>query len=245
MENATTIALSRLVAQQRAMDITAGNIANATTPGFRTERLMFSDFLVRQPGHTVPGDTKLVYAQDRASYRDRQSGPLTRTANPLDLALTGDGYFTVGTKAGPRLTRAGHFSLAADGTVIDDAANPLLDAAGQPIRASSADTTFTVTGDGVLASENGPIATIGVVAPADPLKLKDEGGRLLNASDTSTGKSPDSRVMQGTIEESSVKPTVEVTRMMTELREFQFVTQFIQSEGDRQQGAIDKILRHS
>lgn len=245
MENATTIALSRLVAQQRAMDITAGNIANATTPGFRTERLMFSDFLVRQPGHGAPGDTMLVYAQDRASYRDREAGPLTRTADPLDLALAGDGYFTVGTKAGPRLTRAGHFGLAADGTVVDDAANPLLDAAGKPIRTSPADTNLTVSGDGVLASENGPIATIGVVTPADPLKLKDEGGRLLNASDTSTAKTPASRVLQGAIEESSVKPTVEVTRMMTELREFQFVTQFIQGEGDRQQAAIDKILRRS
>ena len=243
MENATTIALSRLVAQQRSMDVTAGNIANAGTPGFRTERMMFSDFLVRQRGGATPGDSTLVYAQDRATYRDRQPGPLTRTANPLDLAIGGDGYFTVRTPTGPRLTRAGHFGLAADGTVVDDSANLLLDAGGQPIRTSPADTTLKVTGDGVLASENGPIATIGVVTPADPLKLKDEGGRLASASDTSTAKTPDPRVMQGAIEESSVQPTIEVTRMMTELREFQFVTQFIQGEGDRQQGAIYKILR--
>ncbi len=244
MENATTIALSRLVAQQRAMDVTAGNIANANTPGFRTERMMFSDFLVHQHGARTVGDSTLVYAQDRASYRDRQPGPLAHTANPLDLALGSDGYFTVKTQAGPRLTRAGHFGLGPDGTVVDDAGNALLDAGGQSIRASPADTALTVTSDGMLASENGPIATIGVVTPVDPLRLKDEGGRLSNASETSTAKTVAPRVMQGAIEESSVQPTVEVTQMMTELREFQFVTQFIQGEGDRQQNAIDKILRH-
>ena len=45
MENATTIALSRLVAQQRAMDVVAGNIANASTPGYKAERMLFSDWL--------------------------------------------------------------------------------------------------------------------------------------------------------------------------------------------------------
>ncbi len=243
MENATTIALSRLVAQQRAMDVTAGNIANAATPGYRTERMMFSDFLVRQHGTAAPGDSTLVYAQDRASYRDRQSGPLTHTANPLDLAIGGDGYFTLRTPTGPRLSRAGHFGLAPDGGVIDDSGNPLLDSAGQPIRTSPADSTLRVTADGVLASENGPIGTIGIVTPADPLQLKGEGGRLLNATATTTAKTADPKVTQGAIEGSSVLATVEMTRMMTELREFQFVTQFVQGEGDRQQNAIDKILR--
>jgi flagellar basal-body rod protein FlgF len=50
-------------------------------------------------------------------------------------------------------------------------------------------------------------------------------------------------VIQGAIEESNVQPTLEITRMMTDLREFQFTTQFLQAEGDRQQSAIDKITQ--
>ncbi len=48
--------------------------------------------------------------------------------------------------------------------------------------------------------------------------------------------------MQGAIEQSNVQPVMEVTRMMNNLRQFQFVTQMVQAEGDRQQNAIDKLL---
>ncbi len=98
MQNTTTIALSRMTAQQRSLDVTAGNIANASTPGYRAERLVFSDFLVRNNGRDIPrGAETVTFTQDRASYRDQASGPLTHTSNPLDIALGSDGYFSVET----------------------------------------------------------------------------------------------------------------------------------------------------
>ena len=48
--------------------------------------------------------------------------------------------------------------------------------------------------------------------------------------------------MQGAIEQSSVQSVTEVTRMMNDLRQFQFVTQMVQAESDRQQNAIEKLL---
>ena len=49
------------------------------------------------------------------------------------------------------------------------------------------------------------------------------------------------QVVQGAIESSNVQPITEMTRMMQMEREFQFMTQFVQSEGDRQQSAIDTL----
>ena len=93
MELTTDIALSRLVAQQRALDVTATNLANASTPGFKAERVVFSDWLSRQTGTSAPrGGGTVAFTQDRATYRDRQAGPVQHTANPLDLAVGGDGY---------------------------------------------------------------------------------------------------------------------------------------------------------
>lgn len=245
MDNTTTIALSRLVAQQRALDVTATNIANASTPGFRAERMLFTDWLVKQtaPGQP-PGASEMAFTQDRATYRDTQPGTLTHTANPLDLAIGGiDGYFTVRTPNGPRLTRAGHFSLSATGQIVDDSGNPLLDTAGQPIQVATADTNLTVAADGTLNSENGQIGKIGVVTPADPQKLQAEGGRLFNATSTTTSPVATPKLIQGAIEDSNVVPTLELTRMMNDLREFQFVSQFIQGEADRQQSVIDKLTQ--
>jgi flagellar basal-body rod protein FlgF len=72
MDIVSSIAASRLVAQQRAMDVIADNIANANTPGFKAERVQFSDWLSRQNGHLgTQGDRSIAYAQDRATWREQ------------------------------------------------------------------------------------------------------------------------------------------------------------------------------
>jgi flagellar basal-body rod protein FlgF len=242
MQNASYVALSRLAAQQRAMDVIADNIANAGTPGFKASRVLFSDWLARQTGTDAPrGGETIAYTQDRATYREQQPGPLSHTGNPLDLAITGDGYFTVSTPQGPRLTRAGRFSLMPDGTVADAAGDALRDSIGRPLQVATSDTQLTVAGDGTLSSENGQIGKIGVVAPQDPMRLAPEGA-LLSRADTPTAPVAAPKIVQGAVEESNVQPIAEMTRMTAGLREFQFVSQFIQGEADRQQSAIDKIL---
>ena len=241
MDNATTIALSRLSAQSRAMDMIAGNLANMSTPGFRAERMVFSDWLSSQSNTTMPrGDRQLAYTQDRATYRDQAEGTLTQTGNPLDLALSGDGFFTVRTAAGTRLTRAGRFTLQATGTITDEAGNALLDTNNQPMTVSAADTKLTVTADGAISSQNGPIGKIAIVKPNDQNRMTAEGGRLFRA-DVPTTPVGAPRIVQGAVEDSNVQPVAELVRMMSTERDFQFVTQFVEAEGQRHQSAIDKI----
>ncbi len=245
MDTTTTIALSRLMAQQRAMDVTAANIANAGTPAYRAERVQFSDWLLREPaGGEPPGGRVLSYTQDRATWRVQQAGPLSHTGNPFDLALGNpDAWFTVQTGNGPRLTRAGHFMLNAGGQVIDPDGNALLDRNGRPLTLAPADTRITVAGDGTVSSENGQIGSIGTVSPGDAGRLRAEGSRLFaDAPGDRTNPVARPALVQGAIEESNVQPIIEINRMTDDLREFQFVTQFVQGEADRQQGAIDKIL---
>jgi flagellar basal-body rod protein FlgF len=238
MDITSNVATSRLVAQQRTMDVIADNIANANTPGYKAERTQFSDWLSRQPS---PSERSVTYTQDRATWREQQAGTLTHTGNPLDLALTGDGYFTVNTPRGPRLTRDGRFNLLPSGTVADAAGDALLDSNGQPVQLSTTDTTVTVAGDGTISSENGQLAKVGVVRPNDPMQMQAEGNTLFASGSTTTPvASPD--IVQGAMEDSNVQPVMEVTRMMDGERQFQFMIQFIQAESDRQQSVIDKLL---
>ena len=75
MEIVSNVAASRLVAQQRVMEVIADNIANASTPGFKAERMQFSDWLSRQGGTDVPqGDRSIAYTQDRATWRELARG---------------------------------------------------------------------------------------------------------------------------------------------------------------------------
>jgi flagellar basal-body rod protein FlgF len=241
MDNTINIALSRLSVQQHAMEVVANNLANMSTPGYRAERMVFADWLNTQSsGATPPGDRKLAFTQLRATYRDQSEGSITTTANPLDLALSGNGFFTVQTANGTRLTRAGRFSLQNDGTIADESGNPLLDTSGQPMRVSQADTELTVKGDGSLSSQNGPLGQVAVVTPNDPNRLTAEGGRLFRA-DVPTTPVAQPKIIQGALEDSNVQAISEVTRMITSERDFQFVAQFVEAEGQRKQTAIDKM----
>ena len=242
MDITIALAASRLVAQQRASDVTANNIAKANTPGFRTERVQFSDWISQQANTaSVPGGRSISYAQDRATYREQQPGTLTHTANPFDLALTGDGYFTVNTANGPRLTRDGRLGPMPDGTLADSSGNPVLDTNGKPIQIGTTDTQVTIAGDGSVTTENGQVGKIGVVRPTDPMKLRAEGATNF-VSDAPTVPVTAPGLVQGAVEGSNVQPVLEVTRMMDNERQFQFVTQLVQAEGDREQQTIDKLL---
>ena len=245
MEMPTYVALSRMDAQSRALEVVAGDIANASTPGFKATHALFSDWLDVQRGvKAPPGGRTVAFTQDRATYRDSQSGTVTHTGNPFDLAIAGQGFFTVSTPRGPRLTRAGRFSPAPDGTLADEEGNPVLDTQGQPIRLSQAAKDVTVTADGTISTAEGPIGKIGVVQPADGNQLQTEGGRLLLAN-TPTQPVTSPALIQGAVEDSNVQSIVEITRMMTLLREFQFTSQFVQGESDRQQKAIDTLLKQT
>ena len=241
MELPTNIALSRLAAQQRALDVTASNLANASTPGFKASRVLFTDWLSAQTGTAAPaGDRKVAYTQDKATYREQQPGPMQNTSNPLDLAIGGEGYFTVGTSRGPRLTRAGHFTQLPNGTIGDMDGNALLSSTGAPLRIAPTDSNITVTADGTVSTESGEVGRIGIVAPSDANRMTAEGNRNLRA-DADTAAVPNAKVVQGAVEDSNVQAITETTRMMSDLRSFQFTTQFVQSESERMQSAIDKI----
>jgi flagellar basal-body rod protein FlgF len=242
MNIASLVAASRLVALDRSIDVTAMNIANVNTPGFQASRVQFSDWLSpQQNGAALPGERQVAFTQDRATWRDAQPGTSTQTGNPFDLSLGDGGFFTVATAHGPRLTRDGRFTTLPNGTIGDQSGDALLDVTGKPLQLGPTDTRITITGDGTVSSENGPLGKIGVVKPADPNKLQAEGGTLLRA-DTPTSQVAAPKVVQGVVEESNVPPVLEVTRMMNDLRDYQFTTQLIQAEDDRIQSTIDKTL---
>ena len=200
MDIASNVATSRLVAQQRAMDVMADNIANANTPGFKAQRMQFSDWLSPQKSTAPQGGGTIAYTQDRATWREQQVGTLSHTGNPLDLALGRDGYFTVQTANGPRLTRDGRFGLQPNGTLADSSGHAVLDSIGKPIQFAPTDTQISIAGDGTVSTENGQLGKLGVVNASDPMKLVAEGSTLFRA-DVPTAPVTTPAIVQGSIED--------------------------------------------
>lgn len=229
-----------MVAQTHAMDVIANNIANADTPGFKATNMQFSDY-VTPDGSDVPGGGSLDFATNGGAWRDTATGAVKKTGSPLDLAITGDGYFNVKTPNGNRLTRDGAFGLLPDGTLATASGAQVLDTAGQPITIPQNAGTLTITADGVINDGQGQIAQIGVVDVANPQALQAAGdNQFISAQATTPAARP--AIVQGALEQSNVSPVLMITKMLETSQEFQFNTQFIQSEQTRQMNAISQIL---
>ena len=236
MDIASSVATSRLVAQQRAMDVVADNIANANTPGFKAERVQFSDWLEPpERRRHAAGRQPIAYTQDRATWREQQAGTITHTGNPLDLALTGDGYFTVNTPA----------RAAADArrTVRPDAerhhrglqpATPCWtptasrSSSRRPTRASPSPATARCPARTARSARSASCSQA-IRCSSAPRAAR------CSVSGSTTAPVAVARDRTGRVEESNVQPVLEMTRMMDGERQFEFMTQFVQAEGDRQQ----------
>jgi flagellar basal-body rod protein FlgF len=245
MDNAGYIVLSRMASQLRATAVIAHNVANADTPGFHASRAVFAEHLARARASDAPaGGRDLHFAWDRATWRDTDPGPLRQTGNPLDVAISGAGYFAVETPQGERYTRAGRFTLAADGTIVDMGGNPVLSDAGRPLQIAPGDTDLSVGADGVITGRNGEIGRFRVVRFEDEQDLVAEGDRLF-AAPQGTDPQPvaQPRLVQGALEGANVNAVAEMVRMTEELRQFQFAVRFAEAENERQSNAIDRILR--
>jgi flagellar basal-body rod protein FlgF len=105
-----------MVAAQRWMDVTANNLANASTNGFKRDGLIFNDAMERELAASGGLGTRLGSigsgAMPKKQYTVFERGPLTATGNPLDMAIDSDqGMFAVQTPGGVRYTRDGSFAL--------------------------------------------------------------------------------------------------------------------------------------
>lgn len=237
MENSLYIALSRQMVMERQMEVIANNIANMSTPGYKGEQMMFVEYL----GKMDTGETA-SYVQDLAVMRDYAEGPLSRTGNPLDIAIHGQGWFVVDTPEGQRYTRNGHFTLDQNGQLVTSDGFAVLDRNGQPIRFDPSDTKIEITGDGTVATNNGPKGRLNLVSFDDQQQLHKQSSTLYTA-DAPAQPALKAQVVQGMIESSNVEPIVEVTNMMWALRNYQAAQQLIEGDDGLLRKAVETLTQ--
>src|SRR5437868_2539038 len=122
-------AASGMEAQQTKLDVTANNIANASTNGFKKERAEFADLMyqnLRPAGAPTGGGASAPSATEVglgtrlvATTRENSQGELHQTGNPLDVAIEGHGYLQVTLGNGETAyTRNGALQLDAEGKLV-------------------------------------------------------------------------------------------------------------------------------
>ena len=188
--------------QEKRLDVISNNLANAATPGYKRDSVHFKDFMFQ------------------STYSRLDQGKIAQTGNPLDIALSGDGYLRVQSDDGVLYTRAGNLRLNRDNILVTQEGWPVLGKSG-PITVEN--TAFRVEQGGQIFDGDSEVDTLDIVKfPPDARLEKARSGYFKPAQSTvSPLPSEGFTVQQGALEEPNFDIVQEMTQMIETSRIFE------------------------
>jgi flagellar basal-body rod protein FlgF len=250
MENMLLVGLSRQVALERQLGVVANNVANVTTTGYKSDTAIFEEYL-SSPARDddFPGaDRRLSFVVDRATVHDFGQGPVERTGNPLDLALSGNAFFVVQVNGQDRYTRNGAFQINNQGQLVTNDGHQVIGANG-PIVFQPGDQDISIARDGTITVREGSNTNVDsvrgklqLVSFERPQTLSKQGANLFVAPNGALANpATNFGVRQGSIEKSNVNGVSEMAKMIEVMRAYTGIANLIQQMNDVRKMSIERL----
>lgn len=204
MERGLYIAASGMLSELARQNQLANDLANVSTAGYKADRVSQKSFgqLLLSNSQTGQRIGPLGLGSEITKYTtDLRPQALKQTDEPLDLAISGEGFFAVQTPAGVRFTRNGAFASGPGGLLVDQLGNRVLGPGRQPVKLAA---------DGTV-----PASAVGVFAVTNPVK---QGDSLFNGT---AGGPAAGTVQTGYLEGSGVDSAHTMIDMLSSLRAFE------------------------
>jgi flagellar basal body rod protein FlgG len=220
-----------------ALDMLANNIANSATAGFKTDGEFYGLYEQQLP---------LLEKQ----WTDFSQGTLVPTGNPLDLALSGDGFFALNSPAGKVYSRKGEFRLSKTNQIQTPEGYTLRNASdnGNPIRVDPAQ-PLEISADGAVSQGGKTVAQIEIAGVDSPSQVLGKLGnsyfaRLKTppAGNASDGKAS-AEVHQGMLEQSNVCVADAAVRLVSVMRQFEMLQKAMTAGADMNRRAIEEVAK--
>jgi flagellar basal-body rod protein FlgG len=245
---ALNIAATGLSAQQTHVDVISQNLSNMTTTGYKMQRAEFDDLIyqdLRRTGTTTTSQDNILPVgvqmglgvNTAAISRNTEQGTMQNTANPLDVAIQGRGYFQIELPDGTvGYTRDGTFRVSPDGIIVNReglTVQPAItipqDAVGVSINSAG---IVEVTVQGQQQPQN--LGQLELTTFINPAGLQAIGDNLFTqtpaSGDPITGIPSEEgvgSVLQGYLENSNVNPVQEITSLIVAQRAYEMNTKVL------------------
>ena len=204
MERGLYIAASGMLSEMQRQDLIANDLANASTPGYKADRTAqhsFAEMLLENRQTGVPVGPLGSGVSIARQVTDLSPQALRETGEPLDFAVTGEGFFGVQTDEGLRFTRNGRFMADGNGRLTDQLGNLVVGRNGQPV---------TVGADGTVDPGRGGAFNV--------QNARKEGEGLFTGA---AGGPAEAQVRSGALESSGVDAARTMVDMIASLRAFE------------------------
>lgn len=217
-------------------NIVANNLANINTIGFKKDKIFFEVL-----------DKKVGETRDAAQLTDFSQGHLEETNSPLDLAISGRGFFTVETENGMAFTREGHFKLDRNGILRTTNGYAVMGHGGMialnigPHEPENV--VITQSGEVLVGDEQ--VGELLISDFENLNNLKKAGSNLFVATEEAIGFEPGQvTIQQGFLERSNVNPAQEMIDLISIQREFESVQKMVRTMDDIFNSAVNQLGKY-
>ncbi|WDD95607.1 flagellar basal body rod protein FlgF [Burkholderia sp. FERM BP-3421] len=232
--------------------IVANNLANVSTTGFRAQLATFRAVPMNfGTGGAVDPQTTRTYVLSSTPGADYTPGPITRTGNPLDVAVQGPGWMSVQLPDGSEgYTRAGNLHIDENGQLMTASNLPVVGNGGPISVPPNAQVTIGKDGTVSALMPGDPPTAIAMV---DQMKLVNPDAGTMTRGDDGVFRTVDGNpaevdpavvVTPNSLEGSNVNPVSAMVSMLDNVRAFQLQTKLIETADQNEQSA-NQLLNFS
>jgi flagellar basal-body rod protein FlgF len=240
MDQSDVLAAGGLRARMEALDMLSNNLANANTTGFKLDREFYS--LFTGDGQGADGQEAAQLPNVKSHWTDFSQGTLTVTKNPLDLALTGQGFFVVNGPSGPLYTRNGSFQLSNTGLLVTSDGYPVSGTSG-PIQTMS-NATIEIQPDGTVQQDGQTIGQLKIANFTDPRVLSKMGNSyFVNSNPSVQPVASTAVVAQGQLEGSNVQLSEAAVGLVGVMRQSEMLQKAILTTAEMNKQALQEVAR--
>jgi len=227
-----------------SLDMLANNLANAATSGYKGDREFYSLYVSSEarPPLSPPGPVATLPLIER-QWTDFSQGTLVATGNPLDLAISGRGFFSVNGPGGPLYTRNGSFQLSASGVLTSLEGYTARLVGGGTLQTASS-SPLEVSRDGVVRQDGAVLGQLEIIDFQELSSLSKQGANYFASRAGATPAAASGfELRQGRLESSNVASAEGAVRLVNVIRQFEMLQKAITLGADMNRRAVEEVAR--
>lgn len=235
------MAASGLRARMESLELLANNVANVSTGGYKADREFYSLYTGEEAQDSDPLTTMPVIERP---WTDLSQGLLEVTGNPLDLALSGAGFFTVEGPQGNLYTRNGNFRLSASGRLVTRDGYPVRASNGVPLNLDGS-RSIAIAADGTISQDGQTIGKLQISDFTGSGDFVKQGSNYFRAArpDLQPGAGQGASVEQGKLEASNTGTAESAVRLVSVMRQFEMLQKAVSLGDDMDRQAIEQLAK--